>query len=91
MCNVVIPASEVISPNIPIYTDEIPNTESQRFNYDGEFEQNLEGDVVTNQQFLSYSNQSGRQDIESGGIPGQEQGTIPGAEVTGACSAKSWI
>lgn len=83
MCNVLIPASEVISPNIPVYTDEIPDLETQRFAGDDPFEQDLEGDVVSNQQFLSYSNQSGRQDTQSGGIPGQEQGTIAGAEVTG--------
>lgn len=83
MCNVVIPGSPVISPNIPIYTDEIRNLEAERFNYDGPFEQNLEGDIPLSQQgqFLSYNNQSG---TSEGSIPGDgTSGTYEGAEVTG--------
>ena len=85
MCNVVIPASPVVSPNVPIYTDEIPNLESQRFSYDSGYEQDLEGDIPPSgqSQFLRYNNQSGSGDAASGGIPGETTGRIEGAEITG--------
>lgn len=61
MCNVVIPASPVVSPNIQVWGEDLGDQlETQRFNYDDPFVQDLEGDYPTNGngQFLSYSNQS---------------------------------